>query len=502
MRTSRPLPVLLSVSLAPAAVAAPINVPGDQPTIQAALAVASPGDEVVIAPGTYPIAAQIDVPLSGVVIRSASGDPADVILDGGGASITCFAVANRTGVAFEDITIRGFECAIDMSSSIVSIDGCHFTMNSPTSISGAVACTLGEVMVSGCRFDQNTSTDSGAALGVYAGEATVTDSVFADNATAQGATSPDFDGAAIMTGVGFNDEFELFGSVIDIARCTFEGNVSDYGGAVAIFGTTATIDRCLFVANSARVGAGLFVRSIDFGAVGFFQADAVVTNSIFTANDVETVGIISSGQGAAIGAIDATLTITNNTFFANTAEVGTTIWGDLAVSGTVCNSLFVETAAPNATGAVYASSFNLNPAAATLVDADGPDNIVGTADDDLRPAPGSPAIDAGDNACVPIGITADFAGAARFADDPATADTGSGSAPIVDIGAHEFVPGAIPCSPADLALPFGQLDFSDVVAFLGAFANAAPGADLAPPTGQWDFSDVVAFLGLFGAGCP
>jgi len=55
---------------------------------------------------------------------------------------------------------------------------------------------------------------------------------------------------------------------------------------------------------------------------------------------------------------------------------------------------------------------------------------------------------------------------------------------------------------ADLAEPFGQLDFSDVVAFLTAFGAQAPEADLAAPFGQWDFSDVVAFLTSFGAGCP
>ncbi len=58
------------------------------------------------------------------------------------------------------------------------------------------------------------------------------------------------------------------------------------------------------------------------------------------------------------------------------------------------------------------------------------------------------------------------------------------------------------CSGADLAEPFGSLDFSDVAAFLTAFATSQPEADLATPFGQWDFSDVAAFLGLFGAGCP
>ncbi len=58
------------------------------------------------------------------------------------------------------------------------------------------------------------------------------------------------------------------------------------------------------------------------------------------------------------------------------------------------------------------------------------------------------------------------------------------------------------CNVADLAEPFDQLDFSDVVAFLTAFATMQPEADLAAPIGQFDFSDVVAFLAAFGAGCP
>ncbi len=63
----------------------------------------------------------------------------------------------------------------------------------------------------------------------------------------------------------------------------------------------------------------------------------------------------------------------------------------------------------------------------------------------------------------------------------------------------EFVNG---CSVADLAPPFGSLDFSDVSAFLIALSSNEPQADLAEPLGQYDFSDVVAFLSAFAAGCP
>ncbi len=58
------------------------------------------------------------------------------------------------------------------------------------------------------------------------------------------------------------------------------------------------------------------------------------------------------------------------------------------------------------------------------------------------------------------------------------------------------------CNEADIAEPFGSLDFSDVSAFLLAFSTSDPAADIAVPFGAWDFSDVAAFLGAFGAGCP
>jgi len=57
------------------------------------------------------------------------------------------------------------------------------------------------------------------------------------------------------------------------------------------------------------------------------------------------------------------------------------------------------------------------------------------------------------------------------------------------------------CNAADLADPFGTLDFFDVSAFLGAFAQQSAEADI-NGDGVWDFFDVSAFLVAFGNGCP
>jgi hypothetical protein len=58
-----------------------------------------------------------------------------------------------------------------------------------------------------------------------------------------------------------------------------------------------------------------------------------------------------------------------------------------------------------------------------------------------------------------------------------------------------------PC-PADLAEPFGELNFFDVSRFLAMFAAQDDAADFAEPFGQWDFFDVSAYLSAFNAGCP
>lgn len=98
---------------------------------------------------------------------------------------------------------------------------------------------------------------------------------------------------------------------------------------------------------------------------------------------------------------------------------------------------------------------------------DGSSNDIGNIDADpvfadadngnYRLAGGSACIDAGDNDATPLPDT-DYDGDHRLADDPDTPDTGSGTAPIVDMGADEFLAGAC---PADLDLD-GDADEADL----------------------------------------
>ncbi len=58
------------------------------------------------------------------------------------------------------------------------------------------------------------------------------------------------------------------------------------------------------------------------------------------------------------------------------------------------------------------------------------------------------------------------------------------------------------CSPADLAEPFGILNFFDLAAYLALFNAGDPAADLAAPFGTLNFFDLSAYLALYNQGCP
>lgn len=58
------------------------------------------------------------------------------------------------------------------------------------------------------------------------------------------------------------------------------------------------------------------------------------------------------------------------------------------------------------------------------------------------------------------------------------------------------------CSPADLAAPFGTLNFFDIAAYIALFNAGDPAADLAAPFGVLNFFDLSTYIGLFNQGCP
>lgn len=63
------------------------------------------------------------------------------------------------------------------------------------------------------------------------------------------------------------------------------------------------------------------------------------------------------------------------------------------------------------------------------------------------------------------------------------------------------VPGNMGCNAADIALPFGVLDLSDISAFITAFTGQTPEADI-NHDGIYDLTDIAMFISAFTGGCP
>jgi hypothetical protein len=82
------------------------NVPSEYPTIQAAVDAARPGDLVRIAPGTYREAVVVPAAKTDVVIRG--DDRNRVVVDGGNGRRQQGISVHASGVAIENLTVRGF----------------------------------------------------------------------------------------------------------------------------------------------------------------------------------------------------------------------------------------------------------------------------------------------------------------------------------------------------------------------------------------------------------
>lgn len=80
---------------------------------------------------------------------------------------------------------------------------------------------------------------------------------------------------------------------------------------------------------------------------------------------------------------------------------------------------------------------------------------------------------------------------------PGSTESNTGNNSVADVDTITV----LACA-ADLAAPWGQINFFDLSAFLAAYNAQQPSADLAPPSGVFNFFDVSAYLNSFNAGCP
>lgn len=307
-----------------------------------------------------------------------------------------------------------------------------------------------------------------------------------------------------------------------LIHCMFTGNSADYGGAVYCYdAATATLTDCTIIGNVAdRDGGGVYCA---------YSAGPVMTSCTIAANAANTYGggmhceyyasptltnCAIIGNSAAEGggvccAGSSSPRLTNCTITGNSAYDGVGLYGYGFCSPILTNcvlwanapvAIFVPDGSPVVTYCAVQGGYDGtgNIDANPLFGRDpnpGADNQWGTPDDDygdLHLTHNSMCIDAGNNAAVPAGINTDMDGNARLVDVACRPDTGSGTPPIVDMGAYE--------APGDVFIDCngnGVDDLCDVFdgTSLDANGNGVPD-ECEVCVGDLDCSGVVDFVDI------
>ncbi len=216
--------------------------------------------------------------------------------------------------------------------------------------------------------------------------------------------------------------------------CTFDANIGgSFGGAFDMAtNVAATFERCRFTNNTANRA----------GAIEIFSNSSVkVYNSLFQGNSAT-----GGTGGGAMFIASSSPQIRNCTIIANTspASASAGIAGSSASPSIINCIVDGNIAAGGATGVTaQISPAGMSVTYSLVVGYAGTGNLSSAPIFDNcgaflpRLAPSAPGVDAGSNAGLPVGSNLDLSGAPRRADNPAVPDSGSGSAPVIDMGAFE-----------------------------------------------------------------
>jgi predicted outer membrane repeat protein len=323
------LTAAVSLITSSAVLGADILVPGEYPTIQAAIDAADDGDTIIASPNTYyenvdfgnkevtltstnpddpnvVAATIIDANGSGTVVVFPDDEDASCILTGfvitggdtsaDGGGISC---PNGGAITITNCTIAGNTTSengggLYSRADPLTLIKCTFSGNSASDRGGGVFCLQGSLTLSDCTFTGNwTALGDGGGMFTKYGKLVLTDCTFSDNAAGN-------NGGGI--GCDYND--------VALTNCTFTGNSADHlGGAMftSHYGTTAT--NCTFSSNSAERGGAICTRRLEDG-------DMILSNCTFNANTAEEYG----------GAL-------YNWYWGNHFLTNCILWGNSAIEG-------------------------------------------------------------------------------------------------------------------------------------------------------------------------
>ena len=346
----------------------------------------------------------------------------------------------------------------------VAVTSCTFSANAEAGIYSSDGSTT----IAACTFVDNISPGSGGGICSVDNTTVVGNCTFENNASLAESSSWYYSGGGGI----YND-----GGSMTVLGCTFTGNTAvDVGGGVLANGGYLVMSYCSLSDNAAEA---LYVN----GA-------ATIANSMFYENAATGI-IVDSGSAALVNCVlggNAAYGIRNwggttiaNCTFASNADGAIRNTGTLTIDNSIVwESIYDQsencTVSCSCVRGGFPGSGNIcrNP---RFVDADGPDDIPGTADDDLRLQADSPCNNMGSDAAVPPD-TADLDGDSDTTErTPVDLDGNPRFVGTVDMGAYEH---SAPTTPPG------------VPARIYVDAAAAPGGDgLSWPTAYVDLQDAL-----------
>src|SRR5439155_23543161 len=233
MRTAF-LPIaLLAILGGRAASADSVGVPGTYPTIQSAIEHAPEGSTIQIDPGHYHERIKISSLDRTLVVRGDPANPANVVIDGDGASDSVISIVDvGSGLEFDGLYVTGGQGGpgvgggLYVTTSTVVFRNCVFAGNASQDGGGAFILTAGGLFEN-CVFENNTASRYGGGLMVNIQGTTVFEGCrFVGNRS--GMSDPVYGSGG---GVHVND------SSPTVVGCTIDGNQGrGSGGGIIVTG--------------------------------------------------------------------------------------------------------------------------------------------------------------------------------------------------------------------------------------------------------------------------
>jgi hypothetical protein len=381
-------------------------------------------------------------------------------------------ITNTLGVRFDygspalsGCTIKDNYGGLTVSNGSV-VEDCIIANNFATEgygFSHAVETSWGDIVIRRCVISGNRGLVAGISCG---DNTTIEDCVITDNTGWSGgvwSSSSPSQGKLSGCIISNNEGGGINGWAGPIENCIITGNagqeiiaITDGGG---IGNCTGPITNCIISGNKAEFGGGIG------------RCTGSITNCVITGN----YGIYGGGMSYCDSGAISNCTILGNVAWSDISPEygeGGGLWN---YHGTITNCIIRQNWAQTAGDQLYSCSdpnysciedwsgggtgnITSDPcfvSAGYWADVNDPNTVVAPDDPNAVWVDGfyrldrnSPCIDAGDNSSVPGGITTDLSGLPRFIDDLCAFDSGNGTAPVVDMGAYEFLPADIDGSGA------------------------------------------------------